>query len=236
MIVELLAASQLEAAVSGDESQSAVSNAAASEDGDDPEGPPTRRCRRRATASSTESVVPLAAENGTGSPPTRRNPKARCSRRLEHRSERGSSTTMVDKDAVTSMHLRKTAIHEVVEQLGPRKASPFIARCRPSRSWSYSPRSHRRRQHSSYSNDSSDSRSSGSCKSSSSSRHRSRHRSRQRYRRRSSSIEEFSESPFSSCVTAPARYLVQKIRQGKFVKLDRLLPPVLDEVFHVQQG
>ena len=126
---------------------------------------------------------------------------------------------------MTSTHRCKTAIHEVVEQLGPRKASPFVARYRPSHSWSYSPRSHRRRRHSSYSDDSSDSRSSRSSRSSSSSRHRSRHRSRRRHQRRSSSLEEFSESPFSSCVTAPTRYLVQKIRQGKF---DRLLPPVLD--------
>ena len=277
------AASQPDAAVSGDESQSAASNAAVLEDGDDPEGPPTRRRRRRATASSTEAavsraaeegtgdpptrrrrrratassteaavsraaeegtgdpptrcrrrratassteyVVPRAAENGSRAPPTRHNPKAHCSRRLEHRSEHGSSTTMADKDAVTSTHRRKTAIHEVVEQLGPRKASPFVARCRPSHSRSYSPRSHRRRRHSSYSDDSSDSRSSRSSKSSSSSRHRSRRRSRRRHQRRSSGLEEFSESPFSSCVTAPARYLVQKIRQGKF---DRLLPPVLD--------
>ncbi|KAL5469062.1 hypothetical protein EMCRGX_G030254 [Ephydatia muelleri] len=201
--------------------EAAVSRAAEEGTGD----PPTCHRRRRASASSTEYVVPRAAENGSRAPPTRHNPKAHCSRRLEHRSEHGSSTTMADKDAVTSTHRRKTAIHEVVEQLGPRKASPFVARCRPSHSRSYSPRSHRRRRHSSYSDDSSDSRSSRSSRSSSSSRHRNRHRSRRRHQRRSSSLEEFSESPFSSCVTAPTRYLVQKIRQGKF---DRLLPPVLD--------
>ena len=257
------AASQPGTAVSGDESQSAASDAAASEEGTG--GPPTRRSRRRATASSTEAAVSRAAEEGTGdpptrssrrratassteaavsraaekrirAPPTRHNPKAHCSNRLEHRSERGSPRTMADKDAVTSTHRRKTAFHEVVEQLGPRKASPFVARCHPSRSRSYSPRSHRRRRHSSHSDDSSDSRSSRSSRSSSSSRHRSTRRSRQHHRRRSSSLEEFSESPFSSCVTAPTRHLVRRIRKGKFVKFDRLLPPVLDEVFTVQQG
>ena len=135
---------------------------------------------------------------------------------------------------MTSTHCRKTAFHGVVEQLGPRKASPFVTRFCPSRSRSYSPRSRRRRQHSSHSDDSSDSRRSGSSRSSSSSRHRCR--SRQHYRRRSSSLEEFSESPFSSCVTAPARHLVRWIRQGKFVNFDKLLPPVLDEVFTVQKG
>ena len=258
------AASQPDTAVSGDESQSGDFNAAVSEDGGDPEGPSTRRPRRQATASSTEAVVPRAAEEGTGDPPTRRScrgatassteaavslateegtgdhptrrrsPKACCSRRLEHRSERGSLRTMADKDTVTSTHCRKTAFHGVVEQLGPCKASPFVARCCPSRSRSYSPRSRRRRQHSSHSDDSSDSRRSGSSRSSSSSRHRCR--SRQHYRRRFSSLEEFSESPFSSCVTAPARHLVRWIRQCKFVNFDRLLPPVLDEVFTVQKG
>ena len=198
--------------------------------------PPTRRSRRQATAYSTEAAVSRAAEKRIRAPPTRHNPKAHCSHRPEHRSERGSPRTMADKDAVTSTHRRKTAFHEVVEQLGPRKASPFVARCRPSRSRSYSPRSHKRRRHSSHSDDSSDSRSSRSSRSSSSSRHRSRHRSRRHHRRRSSSLEEFSESPFSSCVTAPARHLVRRIRKCKFVKFDRLLPPVLDEVFTVQQG
>ena len=131
-------AAEEEAAVSrAAEEEAAVSRAAEEGTGD----PPTRRRRRRATASSTESVGPRAAVYGTGAPPTRR---ARCSRRLEHRSEHGSSTMMADKDAVTSTHRRKTAIHGVVEQLGPRKASPFVARCRPSRSRSYSPSSHRR--------------------------------------------------------------------------------------------
>ena len=118
----------------------------------------------------------------------------------------------------------------------PRKALPFVACCRPSRSWSYSPRSRRRHQHSSISDDSSDSTSSWSSRPSFSSRYRSRHQSRQHHRRQSSSLEEFSESPFSSCVTAPARHLVRRIRQGKFVKFDRLLPPVLDEVFIVQHS
>ena len=212
--------------------EAAVSRAAEEGTGD----PPTRSSRRRATASSTEAAVSRAAEKRIRAPPTRHNPKAHCSNRLEHRSERGSPRTMADKDAVTSTHRRKTAFHEVVEQLGPRKASPFVARCRPSRSRSYSPRSHRRRRHSSHSDDSSDSRSSRSSRSSSSSRYRSRRRSRQHHRRRSSSLEEFSESPFSSCVTAPARHLVRRIRKGKFVKFDRLLPSVLDEVFTVQQG
>ena len=37
-------------------------------------------------------------------------------------------------------------------------------------------------------------------------------------------------------MTAPAKYLVKKIRKGKFVKFDRLPPLVLDEVLTVQQG
>ena len=50
---------------------------AVSEDGDDSEGPLTRRRRRRATASSTEAAVSRATEEGTGAPPTQRNPQVR---------------------------------------------------------------------------------------------------------------------------------------------------------------
>ena len=94
-------------------------------------------------------------------------------------------------------------------QSRPRKASPFVARGRPSRSRSHSRRRSRQHRHS---DDSSDSRSSRSSRSSSSSSH---HGHRRRHHRhhcgRSSSLEEFPESPFSSCVTAPAKYLVRKI-------------------------
>ena len=37
-------------------------------------------------------------------------------------------------------------------------------------------------------------------------------------------------------MTAPAKYLVRRIRQGKFIKLDKLLPPVLDETLTTQLG
>ena len=37
-------------------------------------------------------------------------------------------------------------------------------------------------------------------------------------------------------MTAPAKYLVRKIRQGKFIKLHKLLPPVLDKALTTQLG
>ena len=174
------------------------------------------------TAFPTEAAVSCAAEEGSGVPPTRRNSEVRgntCSCHLEHRSKCSLSSTMADWDAVSPTRCHKTANHKVTKQQGPCKASPFFVRCRPSRS-------HRRCRHPSYSDVSSDSRSSRSSGSSSSSRHRSRHRSRRHHRGQSSSLEKFSESPFSSCTTAPTRYLVKKITQGKFVKFDRLLPPI----------
>ena len=115
-----------------------------------------------------------------------------------------------------------------------RKASPFFARGPPSRSRSHSRRHARRHRDSDDSSDSS-SRSSRLSSSSSTSLHR-RRRRRHRRSRRSSSFEEFSDAPFSSCVTAPAKYLVRKIRRGKFIKLDKLLPPVLDEALTKQLG
>ena len=66
--------------------------------------------------------------------------------------------------------------------------------------------------------------------------HPNHRRRRRRHHGRSSSHEEFSDSPFSSCVMAPAKYLIRKIRKGKFVKFDKLLTPVLDEVLTAQQG
>ena len=115
-----------------------------------------------------------------------------------------------------------------------RKASPFFARGSPSRSRSRSRRHARRHRDSDDSSDSS-SRSSTSSSSSSTSHHR-RRRRRHRRSRRSSSFEEFSDAPFSSCVTAPAKYIVRKIRRGKFVELYKLLPPVLDEALTTQPG
>ena len=115
-----------------------------------------------------------------------------------------------------------------------RKASPFFARGSPSRSRSRSRRYARRHRDSDDSSDSS-SRSSTSSSSSSTSHHR-RRRRRHRRSRRSSSFEEFSDAPFSSCVTAPAKYIVRKIRRCKFVELYKLLPPVLDEALTTQPG
>ena len=72
--------------------------------------------------------------------------------------------------------------------------------------------------------------SSSSSDSSSSSRNRHRHHHR---RRRSST---FSDPPFISCSATPAKYLLKRIRRGKFVTFDKLLLPVLDETLVVGQA
>ena len=54
-----------------------------------------------------------------------------------------------------------------------------------------------------------------------------RDRRRHHHRRlRSSSLESFSDSPFISSSATPAKYLIKRIRRGKFVGFDKLLLPV----------
>ena len=84
----------------------------------------------------------------------------------------------------------------------------------------------RRAHHTDSSSRSRSSSSSSSSDSSSSSRDRRRHHHK---RRRSSSLEAFSDPPFISCSATPAKYLLKRIRRGKFVAFDKLLLPVLDE-------
>ena len=113
------------------------------------------------------------------------------------------------------------------------KAPPFFPRSRPRDA---DDSHHRRRgvkRRRVHHTDSSSRRSSCSSSSSSDSSSSSRHHHRCR---RSSSLESFSDSPFISCSATPAKYLVKRIRQGKFVGLDKLLLPVLDELLAVGQA
>ncbi|KAL5488979.1 hypothetical protein EMCRGX_G018014 [Ephydatia muelleri] len=89
----------------------------------------------------------------------------------------------------------------------------------------------RRAHHTDSSSRSGSSSSSSSSDSSSSSRDRHRHHHR---RRRSSTA--FSDPPFISCSATPAKYLLKRIRRGKFVTFDKLLLPVLDETLVVGQA
>ena len=91
----------------------------------------------------------------------------------------------------------------------------------------------RRAHHTDSSSRSRSSSSSSSSDSSSSSRDRRRHHHK---RRRSSSLEAFSDPPFFSCSATPAKYLLKRIRRGKFVAFDKLLLPVLDETLAVGQA
>eukprot|EP00731_Ephydatia_muelleri_P007628 Em0003g1876a len=76
----------------------------------------------------------------------------------------------------------------------------------------------------------SSSSSNSSRRSSASSSDRSRHgRHCSHRRRRSSSLEEFLVSPFPTCSATPAKYLVKKIRKGKFTNFDCLLGPGIEE-------
>ena len=117
------------------------------------------------------------------------------------------------------------------------KAPPFFPRSRPRDADD----GHRRRRgakrrrahHTGSSSRSGSSSSSSSSDSSSSSRDRRRHHHR---RRRSSSLEAFSDPLFISCSATPAKYLLKRIRRGKFVAFDKLLLPVLDETLAVGQA
>ena len=91
----------------------------------------------------------------------------------------------------------------------------------------------RRAHHTDSSSRSRSSSSSSSSDSSSSSRDRRRLHHK---RRRSSSLEAFSDPPFISCSATPAKYLLKRIRRGKFVTFDKLLLPVLDETLAVGQA
>ena len=99
-------------------------------------------------------------------------------------------------------------------------------------------RRHKKKRHHSRSRSPSDSSSSRS----SSNRHRSRSR-RRRHRRRhrkysssrssgsSSDLGPLADSPFISCTATPPKHLVRRIKQGKFIKFDKLLPAHDDPMF-----
>ena len=171
--------------------------------------------RRRLTdVAAPHALEPLYRQQASG---TTREPRP-SRRRTPDSREEPSGRHQVDKARLS--HTRT------------QKASPCFARGPPSRSRSRSRRHARRYRDSDDCSDSS-SRSSRSSSSSSTSHHRRQHH-RHRRSRTSSSFEEFSNTPFCSCVTA--MYLVRKIRRGKFIKLSKLLPPVLDEAFTTQPG
>ena len=99
------------------------------------------------------------------------------------------------------------------------------ARSRSSRRGSRSPRP-KRRHHGRSGSGSSSSASSGSSSSSSS---KAWHRHRRHHCCRSSSLEDFWAPPFPSCTSTPAKYMVRRIRRGKFVNFDKLLGPAMAE-------
>ena len=113
----------------------------------------------------------------------------------------------------------------------PAKALPFFSRSRHRDTED----SHHRRRKRRRAHHHTDSSSSSSCSSDSSGSSRDRRRHHRR-RRRSSSLESFSDPPFTSCSATPAKYLIKRIRRGKFVAFDKLLLPVIDETLAVHAG